>query len=191
MKNLLILIPLALALSACTDGKISETGTGTTAQSGATNVPETKTPETDEAKTPETGTTQTGSASATASTPETQAPETAQTGAASTTVSTPETPSETPKVGEITAEQKIAIATCLKEKWAKLYGTEWCPHCKNQKKVLGKEALDVVGFIDCDEKKWTCQKAGIKGYPTWIIDGKQYPGSQKMERLAQLGQCSL
>jgi len=64
-----------------------------------------------------------------------------------------------------------SFAQCLTEKGVKMYGTEWCSHCKNHK----------------DE----CSKARIEGYPTWNIDGINYPGEQQLYKLASLTGCSM
>jgi glutaredoxin len=82
------------------------------------------------------------------------------------------------------------FAKCLTEKNIKMYGTEWCPHCKAQKKLFGK-SFDFVDYIDCDWNKDTCLLEGIAGYPTWKINGNSYPGTQQLSRLSQLSGCEL
>ena len=81
-----------------------------------------------------------------------------------------------------------SLAQCLTEKGVKMYGTEWCSHCKNQKAAFGSD-FQYIDFIDCDQNRNACQAAGVKGYPTWKIDGKNYPGEQPLERLAALAGC--
>ena len=66
-----------------------------------------------------------------------------------------------------------------------MYGTEWCSHCKNNKALFGN-SFQYVNFVDCDEDRSACSAAGVKGYPTWVVDGQNYPGEQSLERLAQL-----
>ena len=83
-----------------------------------------------------------------------------------------------------------ALAQCLTEKGATMYGTEWCSHCKNQKALFGK-SFQYVDYIDCDKNKAECQKAGIRGYPTWNINGQNYPGGQSLEKLSILSGCGL
>ena len=77
------------------------------------------------------------------------------------------------------------LAKCLTEKGVKMYGTEWCPHCKNQKKLFGS-SFQYINYTDCDKNRQECLSAGVQGYPTWEIDGQNYPGEQSLERLAQL-----
>jgi len=83
-----------------------------------------------------------------------------------------------------------AFAQCLTEKDVVMYGTEWCSHCQNQKKEFGK-SFQYINYVDCDFQKSECNKAGVKGYPTWNIDGTNYPGEQPLYRLASLSGCEL
>ena len=77
------------------------------------------------------------------------------------------------------------FANYLTEQGVKMYGTEWCPHCKNQKKLFGN-SFQYINYIDCDENRQECLSAGVQGYPTWKINEQNYPGEQSLERLAQL-----
>ena len=82
------------------------------------------------------------------------------------------------------------FATCLFEKEVKMYGTEWCPHCKDQKELFGN-SFKYVDYTDCDLNRDACLQASITGYPTWIINGQQYTGTQDLQRLASLTGCEL
>ena len=81
--------------------------------------------------------------------------------------------------------QYSEFAQYLTDQGVIMYGTEWCGHCKNNKKLFG-DAFQYVNFIDCDEQRQVCSDAGIRGYPTWEVNGKLYPGEQSLERLAAL-----
>ncbi|HIJ01189.1 TPA: hypothetical protein HA363_00925 [Candidatus Woesearchaeota archaeon] len=86
------------------------------------------------------------------------------------------------------------FAQCLTEKGAKFYGATWCPHCTNQKELFG-DSFKYVVYVECADKDNPqvqtpeCEAAGISGYPTWIINDKQYPGEQTLEGLAKLTGC--
>jgi hypothetical protein len=82
------------------------------------------------------------------------------------------------------------FAACLSESGAVMYGTEWCSHCQNQKALFGK-SFDNINFVDCDQNREDCLAAGVGGYPTWKINGENYPGEQSMQRLADLSGCDL
>jgi glutaredoxin len=58
-----------------------------------------------------------------------------------------------PAVGE--------LASCLTKNGATFYGTERCPHCKDQKKSFG-EAIAQVNYVDCDKNKVACDAAKVK-----------------------------
>jgi hypothetical protein len=83
-----------------------------------------------------------------------------------------------------------SFAECLTENGVIVYGTEWCHVCQNQKALFGK-SFSYINYKDCDSVKEECADAGVEGYPTWQIDGTNYPGLQSLERLASLTDCSL
>ncbi|MBD3361894.1 hypothetical protein GF358_03835 [Candidatus Woesearchaeota archaeon] len=82
------------------------------------------------------------------------------------------------------------FAQCLTEKGAKMYGTEWCGHCKNQKSMFG-EAFQYIDYTDCDKDPDACQTAGVRGYPTWDIKEELYPGTRELSKLAALTECEI
>lgn len=86
--------------------------------------------------------------------------------------------------------QVDGFANCLTENGVIMYGTEWCSHCKNQKELFGS-SFQYVNYIDCDKNKNECIAAGVKGYPTWKINGENYPGEQSFERLSNLSGCDI
>jgi hypothetical protein len=82
----------------------------------------------------------------------------------------------------------LALAKCLTDKGAVFYGTEWCSHCKNQKKLFG-DAMSAVTFVDCDQQKDKCSQ--IQWYPTWVFaDGSKAVGTQSLQALAQKVGCN-
>ncbi|MGB3136995.1 MAG: protein disulfide isomerase family protein [Nodosilinea sp.] len=71
-----------------------------------------------------------------------------------------------------------------------MYGAYWCPHCADQKAMFEAAAAQVPQ-VECaadgdNPQPELCQQKGIKGYPTWEIDGQLYPGVQPLDRLAEL-----
>ncbi len=88
------------------------------------------------------------------------------------------------------------FAKCLTEKGVKMYGTYWCPHCQNQKRMFDG-SWQYVNYIECslpDKAGQTeiCKIAGIKGYPTWeFSDGKRLEGEVIFAELSQLSGCEL
>lgn len=82
------------------------------------------------------------------------------------------------------------FAKCLTSKGAKMYGADWCGHCKNQKEMFG-DSFQYIDYVECTEETEACKAAGISGYPTWIINGMKYPGEKTLEELASLSGCEL
>lgn len=104
------------------------------------------------------------------------------------------TTAATPPLGwEITTESgpaEIELAQHLAVVGATKYTAYWCPHCYDQKQLFGKEAYDIVPHIECtpdglngDPQK--CQGI-VRAFPTWLINGEVYEGTQSLERLAEL-----
>lgn len=82
------------------------------------------------------------------------------------------------------------LAVCLAKNGATFYGTEWCPHCKEQKKLFG-EAFAQVNYVDCDKNKVACDSAKIKWYPTWVFaDNSTLVGTQTLDVLAKKAGCN-
>ena len=82
------------------------------------------------------------------------------------------------------------FAKCLTEKGIKMYGTGWCPHCKDQKEMFG-DSFKFIDYTDCDQNKDLCLIEEIGGYPTWKIDDESYPGTQSLDTLSIIAGCDL
>lgn len=83
-----------------------------------------------------------------------------------------------------------AFAQCLTDKGVVMHGTEWCPHCQNQKKMFGA-SFQYINYVDCDKSAGTCNAAGVEGYPTWTINGTNYPGEQTFYTLSRYSGCEI
>ena len=82
------------------------------------------------------------------------------------------------------------FAECLTGNGIIMYGTDWCPHCKDQKTMFGR-SFRYINYVNCDSERLECDAAGVSGYPTWFISGSNYPGTQSLEQLSKLSNCSL
>ncbi len=106
----------------------------------------------------------------------------------------PEGKAEPPLGWEITTtsgEVEIALAKHLTSVGAVKYAAFWCPHCYEQKQLFGKEAFKEVNAIECapegkNPQPKKCVDAKIRAFPTWIINGKLYEGTQTLDKLADL-----
>lgn len=85
----------------------------------------------------------------------------------------------------------IMLAKHLASTGAVMYGTYWCPHCKQQKNMFG-DAFKYITNVDCDPKALKdsnpelCKLKGIGRYPTWEINGKRYLGVKPLSELEYL-----
>jgi hypothetical protein len=82
------------------------------------------------------------------------------------------------------------FAKCLAQKGTTMYGAEWCGNCKQQKEMFG-ESFNYVNYVECPDNQALCEQMGIQVYPTWIINGVHYPGTQSFETLSSLTGCNL
>ncbi|MBD1807363.1 vitamin K epoxide reductase family protein [Microcoleus sp. FACHB-SPT15] len=88
-------------------------------------------------------------------------------------------------------EAEIALARHLKQVGAKAFFAYWCPHCYEQKQLFGKEALSELNAIECaadgkNGQPQVCAEAGVKGFPSWQINGELTSGTKTLEELADL-----
>jgi uncharacterized membrane protein len=103
----------------------------------------------------------------------------------------PSEPQAPPVVTEQSDSRTIAIGRKLKKRGAKMYGAYWCSHCFDQKQRLGRRAFSNVTYVECDKggvdtQAKLCRERRIPGYPTWEIDGEQYPGELTIDDLERL-----
>ncbi len=87
------------------------------------------------------------------------------------------------------------LVQCITKSDAKMYGAFWCPHCNNQKQMLGKSA-QYLPYIECSQPNRVqteiCNKANITSYPTWEFkSGERIIGELTPEKLSQLSGCPL
>ncbi|WP_299492468.1 vitamin K epoxide reductase family protein [Acaryochloris sp. IP29b_bin.137] len=106
-------------------------------------------------------------------------------------------------VTDTSGEAEIELAKHLKQIDAKMFGAFWCPHCADQKKLFGIQAISEMPYVECapegpSPQLELCQteltKASEKlrpiigrdaGFPTWKIGDQYYSGQQSLQDLAQ------
>ncbi len=91
---------------------------------------------------------------------------------------------------EAWAPRQLALAAHLRASGAVMYGAYWCPVCREQKTQFGP-AADQLPYVECDPsgpgaRPERCARAGVQGYPTWVIGGRTYPGFRTLDELARL-----
>jgi uncharacterized membrane protein len=86
-----------------------------------------------------------------------------------------------------------ALAEHLTNEGARFYGASWCPHCQDQKRLFGTSASRLP-YIECSPggrnapQAGLCDRAGVKVYPTWVINGRVIVG--EVLSLAQLASAT-
>ena len=86
-----------------------------------------------------------------------------------------------------------ALAEFLDDEGVLFYGASWCPHCQEQKRLFGASA-GRLPYIECSPagqntpQAPSCNSAGVKSYPTWVINGRAFVG--EVLSLAQLANAT-
>ena len=96
-----------------------------------------------------------------------------------------------PAVIAVSSTEKIKLAEHLTKEGAVMYNAYWCPHCHDQKEMFGKEATEKLNLVECakdgyNNKKDLCEAKGIKGFPSWEINGSIDSGVKTLKELAEL-----
>ena len=78
--------------------------------------------------------------------------------------------------------QTITLAEQLNTVGARFFGAHWCPACKVQMKLFGKQAGGNLNYVECglpdkypDQLK-QCRDENIRSIPTWTR-----PGSRRLQ----------
>ena len=86
-----------------------------------------------------------------------------------------------------------ALAEHLADKGVLFYGASWCPHCQEQKRLFGASASRLP-YVECSlagpnaPQASRCSMAGVRTYPTWIINGRAIIG--QVLSLAELAEAT-
>lgn len=100
-------------------------------------------------------------------------------------------PGTVPPITTTSGPAELALIDHLNEIGAKNYGAYWCPHCHEQKQLLGKEAAAKLDYVECaadgvNSQVEQCKAAGIQAFPSWEINGQIYAGVRSLNELAEL-----
>ncbi len=80
--------------------------------------------------------------------------------------------------------QKI---TCIASK-STLYGMPWSSDTQRAQNIFTNAGV-ALNYVDCEKDSALCTKQKVIAYPTWDIDGKNYPGAMTVLQLAQTASC--
>ncbi|GAX79665.1 hypothetical protein CEUSTIGMA_g7106.t1 [Chlamydomonas eustigma] len=98
-----------------------------------------------------------------------------------------------PDVTSESSKRAISLAQRLKDSGAKMYGAFWCSHCFDQKQTFGKKAMTDFPYVECFPTGWrrgeriadVCEAAGVRAFPTWVINGRTVEGDLSLDALEQ------
>lgn len=88
------------------------------------------------------------------------------------------------------------FAKCIADKRATMYGSFYCIHCDDQKKLFGS-SFQYVPYVECSvpgsrEMTYSCRVAQIHRTPTWIFaSGERIEGTQTLQNLSEKTGCPL
>jgi len=87
--------------------------------------------------------------------------------------------------------ETIKLAKYLKDNGVVKYSAYWCPNCLNQGELFGKQAYRELNVVECsrdgiNSQTQLCIAKGIKGFPTWEINGKLFLGVLSINELSEL-----
>lgn len=97
-----------------------------------------------------------------------------------------------PAITTTSNEAQIALAEHLNTAGAAVYTAYWCPACRVQKELFGKQAAKALPIVECAQDGYKaqpqlCQEKDIQSYPTWEVDGALLtPGIKNPEELADV-----
>mmetsp|Transcript_15603 Transcript_15603/g.26985 ORF Transcript_15603/g.26985 Transcript_15603/m.26985 type:complete len:349 (-) Transcript_15603:233-1279(-) len=100
---------------------------------------------------------------------------------------------ESPPVTEESSKEAVSLSHRLHDAGAKMYGAFWCSHCFDQKQTFGKQAMADFPYVECFPEGWkqgvkvieACDAAGVRAFPTWVINGNLVEGEQTFEALQE------
>ena len=98
---------------------------------------------------------------------------------------------QAPLVTTVSSTAAIDLAEHLAATGAIMYSAYWCPHCHEQKQLLGKEATSKLRIVECaqdgqNSEQTLCKQRKIDAFPTWEIGGRLDSGVKSLKQLAEL-----
>lgn len=74
-----------------------------------------------------------------------------------------------------------------------MYGAFWCPHCARQKELFGKEAWDLINYVECAPQGYNSNPKlcrNVNGFPEWTLGKKKKQTISGEVPLSVLAQAS-
>lgn len=94
--------------------------------------------------------------------------------------------------GATPSPEKLAeYIQCLKKADFVIYGANWCGWTKQLVEMLGGWDTVKPIYVECTEKTQLCEEKGIKGFPTILINGKEYGGQRTFQGFKEATNCEI
>ena len=95
-----------------------------------------------------------------------------------------------PEPATESTEHTIKLAEQLNTVGARFFGAHWCPACKEQMKLFGKQAGANLNYVECGlpdkypDQLRQCRDENIRSIPTWTRPGStRLQGVQSIDTL--------
>ncbi|MFM7641830.1 MAG: vitamin K epoxide reductase family protein [Cyanobium sp.] len=100
-----------------------------------------------------------------------------------------------PPVTAPSSPAAVSLAKHLTAKGAVMYSAYWCPHCREQKELFGKEGVAELTVVECapdghKSQAALCEAKQIKAFPSWEINGVIDTGVKPLAKLASMSNYS-
>jgi len=94
-------------------------------------------------------------------------------------------------VASESTRESIELAKYLNDNGVVKYSAYWCPKCRYQSELFGKQAYRELNVVECardgiNSQTQLCIDKKIKGFPTWEINGKLILGILSLKELSKL-----
>ncbi len=103
-------------------------------------------------------------------------------------------PEEVPAVAPTTdlpEEDLKEFIGCLSRSGFLIYGANWCGFTVDVVSMLGGWELVEPIYVECSEKPALCEEKEIAGYPTILLNDREFPGARRIEDFALHTGCPL
>lgn len=84
-------------------------------------------------------------------------------------------------------DEKMKLATCLKNNGAVFYTSSTCPDCERQLEMFGKDAAGVLNVVICA----SVDECPIGGVPAWRIGRETIYGVKEFDELIRISGCNV
>jgi len=93
--------------------------------------------------------------------------------------------------GSVSPEESAKFINCLKESEFVIYGANWCGWTKKLVETLGGWDIVKPIYVECTEEEELCEEKEIGGFPTILLNGKEYQGARTFEEFAAATGCGV